>query len=104
MIDKYKDIIGYDTARIEKVNDKLFFIIGYNKNTKSDKYKCFKNGKQWDYDYCDEKVIASGTTNADLEHDLQEYIRISRLSQTDWIKEILPYVPDSYISKIIDGE
>ena len=69
-------MFGCDTARIVEPMDKLFLIIGTRRNTKDDPPehgKWFKNGEPINFDYTEEKVIASGNTEAELMKSAKAY-------------------------------
>lgn len=85
---KCMKIIECDTARISKVGNKLFLIIGFNKNTKDDSVgQCFINGEPVDYDYVAEKVIASGKTENELIKSTKEYSGLCEMTIFEYLTE-----------------
>ena len=76
---KCMKIIECDTARISKY-DKLFLIIGFNKNTKDDPGQWVdENGNKKDWDYVQEKVVANGETEEELIKSAEEYQRLCEI-------------------------
>lgn len=78
-------IIECDTARISKVGDTLFLIIGYEWNTKDDTGQWIEidkdgNLKERDWDYVQEKVVASGKTESELIKSAEEYKKLCRMT------------------------
>ncbi len=74
-------------ARIIKSTDKMFLIIGQNRNTKDDQGQWEKDGEPIDFDYVKEQVIASGGTERELIESANEYKRLSELSWEDYFDE-----------------
>ena len=83
-----KKIIKCDTARISKPLGRMFLIIGFNRNTKDDEGQWTKNGKPFDFDYVDEKCVASGNTSEELIADAKEYQRLCGISWEQYFKEL----------------
>lgn len=74
----FVEMLECDTARIlQPLNDKMFLIIGWNRNTKDLQGTWFKNGVPIEFDYIEEQVIASGDTYAALLAAAMEYKRLS---------------------------
>lgn len=86
---KCKKLIQCDTARISHPNSesKMFFIIGYNRNTVNDEGQWIKNGEPIDFDYVQEQVIASGYTEEELIESVKEYTKIIDMKIEDYLKE-----------------
>ncbi len=87
---KCKEIIECDTARISKVCDTLFLIIGFNRNTKDDPgqwVKIHENGtrENRDWDYVQEHVVASGKTEKELISSTEEYKRLCGMTMTEYL-------------------
>jgi len=78
-----------DTARISKPLDKMFLIIGFNRNTKDDVGICtyINNMQRVDYDYVYEKCVASGKTKKELIESTKEYQRLRNFSTEEYINE-----------------
>lgn len=87
-------IVECDTARIRKfeLDGMLFLIIGFNRNTKDDP-------GQWcsdalgenpipDWDYVEEKVVASGYTELGLIESAKEYKRLCGLKMSEYLTEV----------------
>jgi hypothetical protein len=86
LIAKCKSIVECDEARISKPLDTMFFIIGFKKNTKQDiGTQTFLNGKQIDFDYLQENVIASGKTEDELIASVKEYKKLCGMSWEEYI-------------------
>lgn len=67
LVEKFVRMFKCDTARICQPCKRMFLIIGWNRNTKDNESGYWEqNGKRWDFDYIDEKCIASGNTEKEL--------------------------------------
>ena len=87
IIKQCREIIECNTARISNPLNRMFLIIGFNRNTKDDAGQCYKNGKKWDYDYVREQVVASGNTEKELLTSAREYKRLCGLTMEEYIME-----------------
>jgi hypothetical protein len=77
LIKQCRKIVKCDTARISKPLDKMFLIIGFNRNTKDDEGVWVnQDNKRIDFDYVQEQVIASGKTKKELIASVKEYQRL----------------------------
>jgi hypothetical protein len=66
-----------DTARISKPCDKMYLIIGFNRNTKDDEGVWVNQDNQRiHFDYVQESVVASGMTKKELIESTKEYQRL----------------------------
>jgi len=82
------ELLDFDEARIvNPLGDKMFFIIGFWKNTKDNRGQWMKNGTPYDFDYLDEKCIASGATEEELIESVKEYKRLSEMSWEEYLLE-----------------
>ena len=88
LINKCREIVKCDTARISKPGDRMFLIIGFNRNTKDDPGQFIKNGEPYDFDYVQETVIASGDTEAELIVNVKEYQRLCGITWEQYFKEL----------------
>ena len=88
LIKECRKIVKCDTARISKPLEKMFFIIGFNKNTKDNEGQWIKNGEMIDFDYVSENVIASGFTDEELIKSVKEYQRLCGITMEEYLKEI----------------
>ena len=93
---KCREIVECDIARISKLGDKLFLIIGFNRSTKDDEgqwYEHFqdKDGeyrhKPRDWDYVAERVVASGKTEVELIVSTEEYKRLCEMTIWEFLTE-----------------
>ena len=90
LIAKCREIIECDTARISKPLDRMFLIIGFNRNTKENKTSRWeRNGKPFHFDYVEEKIIASGNTEKELIESVKEYKRLGSISWEEFLKQEL---------------
>ena len=80
IIKKARVIIEFDVARISKTMGRMSLIIGFKKNTKNDVGQWIKNGEPINFDYVDEKIIASGDTEEELIESVREYKRPCNMS------------------------
>lgn len=88
IVRRCRKIIKCDTARISKPLDKMFFIIGFNRNTKDDEGQWIKNGKPFDFNYVTESVVASGNTEDELIASCKEYKRLSEMTMEEYLKKL----------------
>ncbi|MGV8086382.1 MAG: hypothetical protein ACP5N1_02005 [Candidatus Woesearchaeota archaeon] len=90
LVEKCRELIKCDTARITTPMNKMYLIIGFNRNTKDDSGQWIdNNGNKFDFDYVAEKVIASGHTPEELLESVKEYNRLDKISWEDYFKELL---------------
>lgn len=89
LIEQCRKLIECDTARISKPQGRMFLIIGFNKSTKDDKTSQFiKNGEPYDFDYVEEKVVATGYTEEELLESAEEYKRLSEITWEEYLREL----------------
>lgn len=81
-------MFGCDSIRIVEYGDLKFLLLGWNRNTKDGSDQWFKNGQPFDFDYVEEKVVASGATDEELHKSAQEYVRISKLTMEEYLGEL----------------
>lgn len=79
-----------DTARISKLCDKMYLIIGFNRNTKDDEGVCVvnQNNQRIDFDYVQESVVASGKTKKELIEATKEYQRLCGITWEQYFQEL----------------
>ena len=79
-ITKYKRMFGCDTARISKPlgSGNMYLIIGYKRNTKDTAGQWYKNGEPIDFDFVEQKVVASGANEDELLEDAKRYKKLLR--------------------------
>jgi len=90
---KCMKIIECDTARIKKFDEwlggKMYLIIGFNRNTKDNPGQWTdENGNERDWDYVEEKTVASGKTESELIESAMEYQRLCGMTMEDYLTEI----------------
>ena len=74
IIQKTKKMLQCDSARIRSFEDKHFMIIGYKKHTKDEPGQWVnEKNESVDFEYLDEKVIASGKNMDELWFDILLY-------------------------------
>ena len=87
-----KDCMKYvkcDTARISKPCDKMYLIIGFNRNTKDDEGVWVNQDNQRiDFDYVQESVVASGNTKKELIESTKEYQRLCGITWEQYFQEL----------------
>lgn len=77
-----------DTARISKPRNKMFLIIGFNRNTKDDVGVWVNQDNQKiDFDYVQESVIACGHNKKELIESVKEYQRICDITWEQYSQE-----------------
>ena len=79
-----------DTARISKPCDKMYLIIGFNRNTKDDEGVLWvnQNNQRIDFDYVQESVVASGHTKKELIESAKEYQRLCGITWEQYFQEL----------------
>ena len=90
LIEKCRKIVECDTARISQPlkDGKMFFIIGFNRNTKDNEGQWLKNGEPFDFDYTEEHTVASGYTEKELIKDVKKYKRLCGMTWEQYFKEL----------------
>lgn len=79
-----------DTARISKPCDKMYLIIGFNRNTKDDEGVWVNQDNQRiDFDYVQESVVASGHTKKELIESTKEYQRLCGITWEQYFQELI---------------
>jgi hypothetical protein len=84
---KFKKMLGCDSARISNVNNnKFFLIIGYKTHTKDDIYSQWvdEKGKRIDFEYMEEKVIASGKNIEELIESAEYYKKLQNMTWEEY--------------------
>lgn len=78
-----------DTARISKPCDKMYLIIGFNRNTKVDEGVWVdQDNIRIDFDYLQESVVASGLTKKALIESTKEYQRLCGITWEQYLQEL----------------
>jgi hypothetical protein len=67
-----------DNARIRKVGGTWFLCLGWNRRSEG---QWFKNGEPFNFDYLEEKVVASGKTMKELIASAEKYRRCVELDE-----------------------
>ncbi len=82
LLGQFAAMFDCDTARIVSPLGTLFLIIGHKRSTKNNPItaRWLRNGKPYDFEYIEEKVVASGVTLEELTASAKEYKR--RLGMT----------------------
>lgn len=87
-------IVGCDCGRISNPCNTLFFIAGFNRNTKTereqhpDEGQWYRDGVPIDFDYVEEHVVASGASPEELLASVKEYIRLNSMKMEDYLAEL----------------
>jgi hypothetical protein len=81
--------VNSDTCRISKLGDTMYLIIGFNRNTKDNTDSFYVNEKdeRIDFNYVEEKVVASSKTTKELIESTKLYQRLCGMSFLDYINE-----------------
>jgi hypothetical protein len=88
LIEQCREIIEFDTARIDQPSENtLFLIVGFNRNTKDNEGQWLKDGEPYDFDYVEEQVIAAGKTEEELLASVREYKRLCGMTMEDYLNE-----------------
>lgn len=91
ILEKCKEIVTCDTARISKPLDdgKMFLIVGFNRSTKDNVGQWVdENGERRDFDYVEEYVIASGFTEKELINSTKEYVRLCGMTWEEYFADL----------------
>ena len=88
LIERARAIIEFDVARISRPMGRMYLIIGFNKNTKDDAGQWVKNGEPINFDYVEEKIVASGANEEELIESVKEYKRLCGMSWEDYFKAV----------------
>lgn len=90
LAEECRQYIECDTARISKYSDTMYFIIGFNRNTKDDPGIILnENNQEINYDYVNELSIAKGTTKKDLIKSIKEYKKLCSMSWPEYFKKYI---------------
>lgn len=82
LINKCRQIIDCDVARISRPNDKMFLIIGVNVDTKLDRVKWTNEiNENINFQYIQESIVASGFNEEELLNSAREYSRSDTFSK-----------------------
>ncbi len=86
LIDFFKELFHCDSARISAPTGRMFLIIGYRRSTKDDVegYWMDESGCRRDWEYLDEKCIASGDTKKELVDSANDYKRLLDLHEREF--------------------
>ena len=86
LAEKCRKIIGSETARVSKPSGRMFLIIGKKINTLKDAGMITINGRRSDFDYVEEKVIASGNTEQELIDSVRQYKKLMNMSWEEFVE------------------
>lgn len=87
LLRKFKRMFKCDSVRISKPYDTMFIVIGFKKNTKDrSEGVWFQNGEPLDFDYIEEKVIATGKTEEELIKSAKFFKKIQNMSMNEFLE------------------
>lgn len=95
MVRRFIKMFKCDTARITMACDTIYLILGWNKNTKTeresgrDTSQWYKDGVPCDFDYVHEQVVAHGKTYDELLADAKHYKELCKMKWSDYFKKEL---------------
>jgi len=89
LIKRFIRMFRCDTARIISFPERMFLVIGSNRNTKDGSGYWTKNGHPINFDYVEEKVIASGKTEAELVASAKRYRKLCGMTTEDYLRQLL---------------
>lgn len=84
LADRLIEIVGCEVGRIAKPYGRMFFIAGWKKRSEGE---WLRNGEPWKFDYVQEKVVASGETEAELLESAREYKRLTGVTMLQYLQE-----------------
>jgi hypothetical protein len=89
-----------DRARITSPCGTHYLILGWNKNTKTEREagrdcgQWHRNGEPIDFDYVHEQVVANGKTEEDLVSSAKHYKKLLGMTWEDYFRTLSPNDPD----------
>jgi hypothetical protein len=89
LIPRFIKMFDCDTARITDPMGAKFLIIGWNRNTAKDNGQWLRNGEPINFDYVEERVVASGKTYTQLIASAKEYKRLEKLTVVEYMRELM---------------
>jgi len=79
LLEKITSMFECDTARISKPGDKLFLLVGWKRSTTDQKETHWeKYGTRIDFDYIEEKLVATGVNTEELIKDAEYSKRLEK--------------------------
>ena len=85
---EYAEMFGCDTARVRTVSGRRFLILGWNRTTRGEADYWEKDGERVDFDYLEEKAVASGDTDDELMASAVEYKRLTGMTMIEYLSEV----------------
>ena len=91
MVRRFIKMFQCDTARITTAYNTLYLILGWNKNTKTEREasQWYKDGAPYDFEFVHEKTVASGNTYDELLADAKHYKKLCGMKWSDYFKKEL---------------
>lgn len=95
MVRRFIRMFGCDTARITSPCGTHYLVLGWNKNTKTerenggDTSRWYKDGEPIDFDYIHEQIVASGNTFTELIKSAKHYKKLMKMKWSDYFREEL---------------
>lgn len=73
LLDRLKAMFACDEARITSPAGRHYLILGWKRNTRDSEGQWTRDGEPFDFDFLEEKVIASGNTEEELTASAEHY-------------------------------
>ncbi|MFA5322924.1 MAG: hypothetical protein WC373_09650 [Smithella sp.] len=92
---RFIEMFKCDTARITTACDTHYLILGWFKNTKTEREagreisQWYKDGVPIDFEYVHEEVVAHGKTYDELLADAKHYKKLCKMKWSDYFKKEL---------------
>jgi len=87
LAERLRGMFDADTARITRPLGRMFLVIGSKRNTKNDLGQWARDGEPFDFEYTEEKVIASGYTEEELIASAEKYKRLLNITMEEYLAE-----------------
>lgn len=95
IVNRFCEMFDCDAARVSRPCGRSYLILGTRRNTRESGGQWYKDGDAIDFDYLDERVVASGETEEELIVSAEEY---KRLQEGGWRyyfeREGIPLTPE----------
>jgi len=89
---RLRDLLEADTARVSSpLGPRMFLVIGHRRSTRDDPghWEDADGNRMLDWEYVDEKVVASGETEEELIASAQEYQRLFGMTMADYLDSLV---------------
>lgn len=85
----FKKLLKCDTVRISGGYTRVFLIIGFKKRSEGECFKDTHGKEPVNFDYIAEQTIASGSDLKELKKSVREYVRITKMTSGEYLRELI---------------